>query len=129
MRTLVFFGLGSAAAIALLAWVLPRMTDRATGATILAAAVISCGAGFVALTPVAIVVRHHPAWRMQAAMAALTLRMLLTLGAGFAFLKVAGPPQQLFLKSLVVCYLVLLVVETAITLRLAGGTGGPPTAK
>lgn len=129
MRTLLFFGLGSAAAVVLLAWLLPRYVDVRTSATIVSAAVICCGAGFVALTPVALVVRHYPSWRMQAAMGMLTLRMILTLGAGFAFLKMAGPPQQLFLKSLVVCYLVLLVVETAITLRLAGGSNVPPTGK
>lgn len=128
MRTFLCFALFVAIALIVLAAAAPRVFDREVARAVVAAGVICTAAGLVAVAPPAWLVPRHPEYSMAAGMAAMGIRLFLTLAGGWAYLKFSAPPRAAFMNAMVACYLVLLAAETAVTMslvrRYACGAGG-----
>lgn len=105
------------AAVWLAVWQLsPRYAAAADAAAITAAAAICFAAAAIALLPVVLVAPRYPDWLMHAGLAAMLLRLALTLAAGAGYLWIVAPPRAVFMNSAVVFYLVALAAETWIAI-------------
>lgn len=104
----------------------PQFTDAATAKAIVAAASICTGAGVLAMMPPLFAVGWQPDYLVQAGLAMMAIRLFLTLAVGWVYLRMASPPENAFYLAMVVCYLVGLGVETALTVSLVRRTWRPP---
>ncbi len=93
---------------------------------IVAAATICVVIGFFAMIPPALVAPRWPDYMVQAGMGAMVIRLILTLAVGAIYLEMYAPPEQTFMTAMVVCYLLLLAVETGVTMRLVKHHWRPP---
>lgn len=118
VRTLIWFSLGGLVALWGVFAFTPRFAEPQMASAIVAAATICVVIGFVAMIPPALVAPRWPDYMVQAGMGAMVIRMLLTLGVGAIYLKVYAPLEQTFMTAMVICYLLLLAVETCVTMRL-----------
>jgi len=87
---------------------------------------ICLGAALVAIVPLAVVSIRKPSYIGQAALAATTLRLLLTMIAGGIYQTTAKPDLSSFLFWAVVFYLLLLTVETCFGVLLVRRYYRPP---
>ena len=102
----------------------------ADGTTSLWAATAIClaAAGTAALV-VAIVVLKWPAHAVQVGLAGTTIRLLLTMFLGLGYQLWADPHLSSFLAWLLILYLLLLVVETLVTVLVLRARLQPPSAE
>ncbi len=126
MRTLLWFSLIGLVALGAVFVAAPRMADAERASAMIAAASICLSAGLIAMVPAAVVAPRWPDYIMQAGMGAMVIRLFLTLGVGMLYLKWYTPPTSTFMTAMVVCYLLLLAVETGVTLRLVKRYWHPP---
>ncbi len=126
MRTLLWFSLVGFLALGAVVLAAPRMADAERASAMIAAASICLLAGLIAMVPPAVVAPRWPDYIMQAGMGAMVIRLFLTLGVGMLYLKWYTPPTSTFMTAMVVCYLLLLAVETGVTLRLVKRYWHPP---
>ena len=118
MRTLLWFALLALLGLVAAALVAPRVAGPDSASAVVAAAVICVATGLIALLPAAIVAPRYPDYLMQAGLAAMLIRLSLTLGVGAAYLRWYAPPRAVFMSAMVVAYLVLLAFETWAIVRL-----------
>ena len=126
MRTLCWFSLGGLLALGTMVVVAPRMAGPEQASAMIAATAICLSAGLIALIPPAVVVPRWTEYAIQAGMAAMVVRLFLTLGLGLLYQKWYAPPMSTFLTTMVICYLLLLVVETGVTISLVKRHWQPP---
>lgn len=109
----------------------PVYWPAAEAEALVAAAAICLIAALAAMVPVAWANARSPKLLNEAGLAAMGLRMFLTLGAGGAYWAMADPPKSFYLKSMAAWYLALLAVETGVivfvTRRHWGAT--PPRSR
>lgn len=95
------------------AWILAgRYGTDVQAPVIRSVAVICATAGIVAMAPLAWAASKRPGYLIQAAMAAIVLRLILSLSGGMAYQWWVSPPEGLFITSLGVAYITMLVMET-----------------
>lgn len=116
---LLLFTLAGALTVALVFALSPRVWPADTASAVSAAAVICVGAGVLAMAPLSLVIPRKPDYAIPAGLGGLAIRLLLSLGVGMAYLKIAKPPEGAFWNAMAAFYLLLLAVETAVTARLA----------
>ncbi len=87
--------------------------------TVLYCGAVNLLACWVAFMPAAVAQRRFPAYLLQAALAATVIRMLPAVVATLVALVRGWYPGMLLSLWMVVLYLCLLVVETAVVVRLA----------
>ncbi len=126
MRTLVWFSLGGLLALGAVVVAAPRMASPEQASAMIAAAAICLSAGLIAMIPPAVVAARWTDYIIQAGMAAMVVRLFLTLGLGLLYLKWYAPPMSTFLTAMVICYLLLLAVETGVTISLVKRHWHPP---
>ncbi len=118
MRTLIWFNLLGFAALLALARLAPQYWDAESARAICAAAAICLGAALLALLPMVVIAARKTDLLIQAGLATVVIRMLVTLSAGAAYFSWFSPPRAVFMNAMVACYLPLLAIETAICIRL-----------
>ncbi len=119
MKTLALFGLLAAVVVTVVMLAAPWMGEAATASAFVAAALICASTGLIALMPAALVAPRYPTYLMEAGLAAILLRLFLTLGVGAAYWRWWQPPNWPFLNSMVVFYLLFLAGDTIMIIRLA----------
>ena len=118
MRAFLWFSLIGAALLAVVGLSAPLFLEASSASAATVAAAICLVAAILALLPPALVVKHCQDYMVQAGLGAMLIRLFLTLGAGAAYLHLFTPPKWPFMTAMVVCYLVMLVAETAVTVYL-----------
>jgi hypothetical protein len=119
MKTLALFVPLAAVVVTVVMLAAPRMVEPATASAFVAAVLICAATGLVALIPAALVAPRHPTYLMEAGMAAILLRLFLTIGAAAAYWQWWLPQKWPFLNAMVVFYLLFLAGDTFIIIRLA----------
>ena len=126
MRTLLWVILVSGIALGGIIFAAPRLVEPPAASAIVAAACICLAAGLVALIPLMLVAPRWPDYLMQAGMGAMVIRLFLTLGVGAVYLRAYAPLKTTFMMAVVVFYLILVVAETGIAVRLVKLHWRPP---
>jgi hypothetical protein len=126
VRTLLWFSLFGVIGLVVVIVAAPRLFEPPGASAVIAAAVICVVAGLIAMVPPALVAPRWGDYLMHAGLAAMLIRLFLTLGAGAVYYKVYAPPSSTFMGAIVVFYLVLLAYETGVTIRLVKQHWRPP---
>lgn len=128
MRFFLWFTLIGMAMLAIVGLSAPGFLEATSASAVTVAAAICLVAAVIALLPLALVAPRFPDYLVQAGMGAMLIRLFLSLGGGALYLYVFAPPKGLFMTAMVIFYLVMLVAETAVTLRLVHRYWRPPHA-
>ncbi len=121
MKPVRLFVIFCVAGLALVAgaWVCGvRFANEAVGRAVTAAAVICFCSAIVAVVPLVVVSRRHSEYVVQAGMAAIPIRLFLTLGVGLGFPHWSDVQESVYTTALVGFYLAFLAAETFLIVRM-----------
>jgi len=105
--------------VGLLGWpIAVRWSPERVGGVILFSAGINLAACWVSFVPIMIVRRKCRSYLPQAALGAMTIRLLVVAGTMLTAMTVGDWPTMALSVWMTVFYLALLVVETTVTVRL-----------
>lgn len=107
----------------------PVYWSEAQARAVVASGVICVGAAVASLAPVVWANARAKDWLNQAGLAAMGVRMFLTLGAGGAYLWAANPPRTFYLASVCAWYLALLASETVLIVAMTRKYWGAKASK
>lgn len=126
MRNVLWLTLAAVVVLGGAVVIVPRLASPLKAEAIVAAMVICVGAGWLAMLPPLLVAGKQAEYLMGAGLAMILIRLFVTLGLGFAYLRWADPEYAAFVTAMVVCYLTLLVAETGVTALMARRLWNPP---